>query len=236
MTMHYFALLLSPESTEAPDASAQAAEMAAYQNFHVMAASAIRAGDALTPSTIGKRIFGGPDHPTVTDGPFAEGAEVAGGYYVFEADNLDEALTLAREIPAARYGAVEVWPMVHFTAPAEPLSGTHWLALLLEPAAETNTPGSPEWDAKVQEHIVFGQQAGDHIKGGAPLHPPSTATTVTVRNGEAVFTDGPFIEGAEVANGFYLLSATDQDEAVKIASMIPASAVELRQLAGISGL
>ncbi len=234
--MHYFALLLSPERTEPASPQEQAAEMAAYQNFHAAAAGAIRAGDALAPSATGKRISGGPDHPAVTDGPFAEGAEVAGGYYVFEAENLDEALTLAKGIPAAGYGAVEVWPMVHWTAPSEPLAGTNWIALLLEPADQTNTPGSPEWQASVQEHMAFGQAAGDHIKGGAPLHPPSTATTVKVRNGEAVFTDGPFVEGAEVANGFYLLSATDQDEVVKIASMIPASAVGLRQLAGISGL
>ncbi|WP_220096878.1 YciI family protein, partial [Mycolicibacterium houstonense] len=74
------------------------------------------------------------------------------------------------------------------------------------------------------------------ILSGAPLHPPSTATTVQVRNGEAVLTDGPYAEGAEVANGFYILRAADREEAVKIASMIPASAVEVRQLAGISGL
>ena len=49
-------------------------------------------------------------------------------------------------------------------------------------------------------------------------------------------TDGPYVEGAEVANGFYYLRATDRDEAIKIASMIPASVVELRQLAGVSGI
>ena len=43
-------------------------------------------------------------------------------------------------------------------------------------------------------------------------------------------------EGAEVAHGFYVLAATDRDEAVKLASMIPASTVEVRRLAGISGL
>ena len=63
--------------------------------------------------------------------PFAEGAEVAGGYYVFEADNLDEALALAQDIPAAKYGAVEVWPMVHWQAPEQPLTND-WLALLLD--------------------------------------------------------------------------------------------------------
>jgi hypothetical protein len=48
-----------------------------------------------------------------TDGPFADTKEVFGGYYVFEAGNLDEALELAGRIPAARYGgSVEVRPVV----------------------------------------------------------------------------------------------------------------------------
>src|ERR671934_1226299 len=119
--MHYFALLLGPESTSAPDPAELAAEMAAYEAFHAKAASAIQAGDALTPSAIGARITGGPDAPTVTDGPFAEGAEIACGYYVFEAENLDEALALARDIPAAQHGAVEVWPIVEYFPPRKPV-------------------------------------------------------------------------------------------------------------------
>ncbi len=122
--MHYFALLLGPEVTAAPDPAAAAAEMAAYEAFHAKAASAIRGGDALTPSATGVRITGGPDAPTVTDGPFAESAEVAGGYYVFEAENLDEALALARDIPAAKYGGVEVWPMVHYIPPTRTAHAT----------------------------------------------------------------------------------------------------------------
>ena len=102
--MHYFALLISPERDLTPEEGAE--EMAAYQNFHAKASSVIRAGDALAPQSTGVRITGGPDAAIVTDGPFAEGAEVAGGYYVFEAENLDEALALARDIPAARYGGV----------------------------------------------------------------------------------------------------------------------------------
>ena len=234
--MYYFALLLSPEATSAPDPEAQAAEMTAYQNFHVRAGSAIRAGDALTPSAAGVRITGGPDAPTITDGPFAEGAEVAGGYYVFEADNLDEALALAREIPAARYGAVEVWPMVEWVDPAKALDGNTWLALLLEPRDQVVTPGTPEWDAGITKHVEFGAAAGDRLNGGAALHAPTTATTVRVRDGEVTLTDGPFVEGAEVANGFYLINTPDRDEAIKVASMIPATTVELRQLLGVSGL
>ncbi len=48
-----------------------------------------------------------------TDGPFADTKEVFGGYYVFEADNLDQAIELAARIPAARLGgAIEVRPLV----------------------------------------------------------------------------------------------------------------------------
>jgi hypothetical protein len=49
----------------------------------------------------------------ITDGPFADTKEVFGGYYLFEADNLDEAIELAGRIPAARLGgAVEVRPLM----------------------------------------------------------------------------------------------------------------------------
>ncbi|MDT5347041.1 MAG: hypothetical protein QOH91_328 [Mycobacterium sp.] len=232
--MQYFALLINQERDLTPDEGA--AEMAAYQNFHAKVAAAIRAGDALLPAATGVHITGGPDAPIVTDGPFAEGAEVAAGYYVFEAENLDEALALARDIPAAKHGAVEVWPMATPRLATEPPDGTNWIALLLEPPTRPVPPGSPEWEAMVVQHKQFEAVAGDHIKSGAGLHPPSTATTVRVRDGEVLITDGPYIEGAEVANGFYVLGAEDRDEAVKLASMIPASTVQLRQLAGISGL
>ncbi|SPM38707.1 DGPF domain-containing protein [Mycobacterium numidiamassiliense] len=232
--MQYFALLISEEKERTPDEGA--AEMAAYQSFHTKAAAAIRGGDALAPGAAAVRITGGPDAPAITDGPFAEGAEVAGGYYVFEAENLDEALALARDIPAAKRGGVEVWPVVHSLEPSRKLTGNDWLALLLEPPASAHTPGTPEWDAVAAKHADFHTAAGDHVLGGAALHDPSTATTVRVRDGEVIVTDGPYVEGAEVATGVYLLSAGDRDEAVKLASLIPASTVLVRQLAGIGGL
>jgi hypothetical protein len=233
--MQYFALLISQERDLTPDEGA--AEMAAYGAFHAKAASAIRAGDALLPAATAVRITGGPDAPVITDGPFAEGAEVAGGYYIFEAENLDDALALARDVPAARHGAVEIWPMAGSRIQTQPLQGTNWIALLLEPPGRPVEPGSPWWEAMVVEHQKFEAAiGGPHIRSGAGLHPPSTATTVRVRDGEVLITDGPYVEGAEVANGFYVLSASDRDEAIKVASMIPASTVQLRQLAGVSGL
>ena len=232
--MQYLALLFRPERDLTPDE--QVAEMAAYQSFHAKAGPAIRAGDALLPPDTGARVSGGPDAPTVTDGPFAEAAEIAGGYYVFEAENLDDALELAGGIPAARYGAVEVRPIYHTIDDQWSRSDAQWLALLLEPPGGVNTPGSPEWQAEAARHGEFAAAAGAQIAGGAALHEPATATTVRVRDGEVLLTDGPFAESAEIATGVYLLYATDRDEAVKLASMIPASSVEVRQLAGVSGL
>ncbi|WP_406817097.1 YciI family protein [Mycobacterium sp. M23085] len=231
--MQYFALLISKEQDRTPDDAAAA--MAAFERFHAAAGSAIKAGDALAPAAAAAVITGGPDAPTVTDGPFAEAAEVACGYYVFEAENLDEALALARDVPVAAFGAVELWPVVHSIEPSRKLTGNDWLALLLEPAESAHTPGTPEWEAVAAKHADLHAAAGDHLIGGAALHDRSTATTVRVRDGEVLITDGPYAEGAEIATGIYLLSATDRDEAVKIASMIPASTVQVRQLAGVSG-
>lgn len=232
--MQYFALLISREQDRTPDDPA--ATMAAWQNFHANAGSAIKAGDALAPAAAAVVITGGPDAPTVTDGPFAESAEVACGYYVFEAENLDEAIALARDVPLAQVGAVELWPVVHAIEPIRQLTGNDWLALLLEPPASAHTPGTPEWEAVAARHAELHAAAGDHILGGAALHDRTTATTVRVRDGEVLITDGPYAEGAEIATGVYLLGAADRDEAVKLASMIPASTVQVRQLAGLSAL
>ena len=232
--MQYFALLISRDPELTPEE--RASMMAAFESFHAKAASAIRAGDALTGPEAAVRITGGPDAPVITDGPFAEGAEVACGYYVFDAENLDEALALARDIPVATYGAVEMWPMVHSLEQSRTPTGNDWLALLREPPGSAHTPGTPEWEAVAARHGEFGAAAGDHILGGAALHDRSTATTVRVRDGEVLITDGPYVEGTEVASGFYVLGAADRDEAVKLASMIPASTVEVRQLAGVSHL
>lgn len=232
--MQYFALLISREQDRTPDDPA--ATMAAWQNFHANAGSAIKAGDALAPAAAAAVITGGPDAPTVTDGPFAESAEVACGYYVFEAENLDEAIALARDVPLAQVGAVELWPVVHAIEPTRQLTGNDWLALLLEPPASAHTPGTPEWEAVAARHAELHAAAGDHILGGAALHDRTTATTVRVRDGEVLITDGPYVEGAEIATGVYLLGAADRDEAVKLASMIPASTVQVRQLAGLSAL
>lgn len=67
--------------------------------------------------------------------------------------------------------------------------------------------------------------------GGEALHPTGSATTVRVRDGKALHTDGPFAETKEQLGGFYLLDCRDLDEALEYARKIPGAAygtVEVR--------
>lgn len=87
---------------------------AGYQEFGTRRASALLGGAALQPSSTATSIrrddAGGF---TVTDGPFLESKEVIGGYYLIEAADLDEALRIAKEVPAG--AGVDVWPVRVFT-------------------------------------------------------------------------------------------------------------------------
>lgn len=66
------------------------------------------------------------------------------------------------------------------------------------------------------------QLAGSgRLLAAEPLHPPHSATTVRMRNGKAALFDGPFSETKELLAGFYLVEATDLDDALEIAARIP---------------
>jgi len=68
-------------------------------------------GNRLTPAATATTIRVRDGKVTVTDGPFAETKEQFGGYYIIEADDLDEAIAIAARIPGARFGCVELRPI-----------------------------------------------------------------------------------------------------------------------------
>jgi hypothetical protein len=70
------------------------------------------AGDALQPTSTATTVRIRDGKTLVTDGPFAETKEQLGGYYLVEAKDVDEALKIAERIPSARYGSIEVRPVV----------------------------------------------------------------------------------------------------------------------------
>ena len=93
-------------------------------------------------------------------------------------------------------------------------------------------------------YVESAQVAQDlHTKGqfvaSAPLHPVATATSVRIRDGKSLVTDGPFAETREQLGGFYLINAQDLDEAIAIANRIPGArvgTVEIRPVLEIAGL
>jgi hypothetical protein len=92
-----------------------------------------------------------------------------------------------------------------------------------------------------EESTQFARQLAESGKflAAAPLHPASTATSVRVREGKRLVTDGPFAETREHLGGFFLINARDLDEAIDIAAGIPAGrwgTVEIRPVVELSGL
>jgi hypothetical protein len=109
--------------------------------------------------------------------------------------------------------------------------------LLLIYEAETNwTKLSEAQKGQIfQEYMEFSQGVAKsgQMLGGEALEPSSTATTVRVRDGKTMTTDGPFAETREQLGGYYLIEAKDLDEAVKIAARIPGAksgCVEVRPI------
>jgi hypothetical protein len=81
--------------------------------------------------------------------------------------------------------------------------------------------------------------ANGQYLGTNPLHPVSTATSVEVRDGKVLVTDGPFAETREQLGGYFLINAKDLDEAIGIAARIPAAragTVEIRPVMEVPGL
>jgi len=80
-------------------------------------------------------------------------------------------------------------------------------------------------------------QEKDLSPAGEALHPTSTATTVRVRDGKTLTTDGPFLESKEALGGFYIVKADDLDGAIALAAQCPGAehgAVEVRPVVDFS--
>lgn len=90
-------------------------ELNEYRAFGKEHAGAIKGGNALQPTSTAKTVRIRNAQTVNTDGPFAETKEQLGGYYLVEASSTEEAASIAAGIPAARYGSVEVRPIMVFS-------------------------------------------------------------------------------------------------------------------------
>ena len=84
-----------------------------------------------------------------------------------------------------------------------------------------------EAQASMAGYMEFGETMTKRgvLVTGDRLHPTSDATTVQVRDGEVLTSDGPFAETKEQIGGFYIVDAKDLDEAIEIASKIPGASI-----------
>jgi hypothetical protein len=114
--------------------------------------------------------------------------------------------------------------------------------LLLIHQGTTPLPGTEEWDRLPEEEqgrVYADYQAINETPGVTPgvrMDAPDTATTVRVSDGEALATDGPFVETKEALGGYFLLEADDLDAAIEVAAKVPAArlggGVEIRPVVG----
>lgn len=113
-------------------------------------------------------------------------------------------------------------------------------ALLIYTAETTNEVAPEVWAETMAEYNAFSahiRDVGAH-RAGEALHPSATATTVRVREGKTITTDGPFAETKEVLGGFYIVDASDLDEAIRYAAMIPGArsgSIEVRPIIDFAG-
>ena len=108
-----------------------------------------------------------------------------------------------------------------------------YLLLIYEREADWEKLSEEEGGKIFGEYMAFTEdiRAKGQSLGGEPLQPTATASTVRVRDGKTLVTDGPFAETREQLGGFYLIDVPDLDEAIRIAGRIPGArsgSVEVR--------
>jgi hypothetical protein len=116
--MQYLVLIYSEEPTQPPDPAQIGQVMEEYNAYTQMLRDrgAYVAGEALQPTATATTVRVRDGQTMTTDGPFAETKETLGGFYQVEAKDLDEALQLGAACPGAKYGSIEVRPIVDFSA------------------------------------------------------------------------------------------------------------------------
>lgn len=245
--MKYMLLIYSPENAWSNDEwhkcvadSMRVCQQLNAQNQLIDAAP-------LLPVATGVTVRVRDEKPLVIAGPFAETTEQLGGYYLIDVPDLDAAIEVAERLPPAAKGTVEIRPLQELAGlpESQPIqtSGDQKLYMFLcydnQPAWEKM--GSEALDRAQQRAVELTHQlaaAGQYVMA-SPLHWVSAATSVRVREGKRLVTDGPFAETNEFLGGFYLLRARSADELLQIAAQhpgLPFGSVEIRQVVDIPRL
>ncbi|MDX1686544.1 MAG: YciI family protein [Candidatus Promineifilaceae bacterium] len=110
-----------------------------------------------------------------------------------------------------------------------------YMLLIYQDEAAQEAMGEEELNEQMAGYNAFTEEVRerDVLVSGDALHPTSAATTVRVRDGRVLTTDGPFAETKEQLGGFYILDCENLDEAIELAAKIPGAkegSVEIRPI------
>ena len=229
-----------PRRRDAWDALTADEQQAARQRYAAFAAAAqergalLRAGELQsTASATTVRVEDGTT--LVTDGPYAETREVLGGFFLVDAQSLDDAVELAKQLPAPHgRGGIEIRPVYQ-----EEDDVVNYLLLIYSDPSRAAGMTPEEIQASraevMPEWIALFDYLGTHATSveGFELDDPETAKTLRYEDGRAVVTDGPFAETKELIGGLFIVDCKDLDEAIDMAARVPIAArgsVEIRPL------
>ncbi|HTW12247.1 MAG TPA: YciI family protein [Solirubrobacteraceae bacterium] len=165
----------------------------------------------------------------VTDGPFADTKEQVAGFDLIDCENLDEAIEVAAKHPVSWFHTIEIRPFSEglelgakareFARGEDGPGRSYLLTMCLDGIAE-----APEVEAQIRrdgEHWrAEMEQRGVQVFGHSLQH-PDTATTVRVRDGETLVTDGPFVELKEFIGGIDVINCSSREEAIELAAKHP---------------
>jgi hypothetical protein len=185
---------------------------------------------AVTVRTRGGQVF-------TSDGPFAESKEWIAGFDIIDCDDLDVAIEIAAGHPVAAFHHVEVRPFLQIDADSDSPIGPD--TGLPAGIAEGPTDGRSRFLMLMcvngvaepdEEEVAVARnsaQWGERLTGdgvlvyGRPLQGVSAATTVSVRDGDTVISDGPFVDAKEFIGGFAIVDCHSREEAVAHAATHP---------------
>lgn len=220
--MKYLQLICIENQTDTPEAAAAMREHVEPWVEETVARGINIVGKPLDDPATAKTVRIRDGETLISDGPFADTKEFIGGLDILDCENLDEAIEVASKHPVSWFHAIELRPFVDGLQVPEDLAyeQLHYLlqeyvdGAALEPEVEEALGGDIRaWREEAQDRGV--------LLLGHALQPNHAATTVRVRDGEILITDGPFIESKEFLGGIALLSCEGEQEAVELATLFP---------------
>jgi hypothetical protein len=158
----------------------------------------------------------------ISDGPFADTKEFIAGLDIIEAESLDEAIEVAAKHPVSWHFAIELRPFKYTVEVPQDWAYGQLRYLLMHCIDGTAEQDELEQQllSDIEVWLEMVQARGVRVLGG-PLAEPSTATTVRVRDGQTLLTDGPFAETKEFLAGIDILSCETMEEALEVAAATP---------------